>query len=237
MASDRPLRVFRSATARRRFLVHAAVGTIAFLLATVVFLDRFEFLLDPIEARAFVSDFGFFAPAALVLLQALQVLLAPIPGQVLAVVAGYLFGPWWGTFYNMIGITIGSTAAFWLSRRFGRSYVESIVHDELLETFDGIADDHALAALFVLFLVPGMPDDVLCFVGGVTNVRLWKLVAVAIVGRTPAFFLVNVFGARLGAGDLNGAALLAILLLVLTGLGYLYRDRLLSSLERGERMP
>ena len=121
MDDIRPPRVFRSSTARRRFLLHAVVVTVAALVAGSVVIDQFEFLLEPEEARSFVASFGLFAPAVLILLQAMQVVFAPIPGQVLAVVAGYLFGPWWGTLYNVIGITIGSTAAFWLSRRYGRS--------------------------------------------------------------------------------------------------------------------
>jgi len=232
MTPSTPPRVFRSGTARRRFLLHAVVVTVLALSAFVVIVDRYEFLLDPIEARAFVSDFGVFAPTALVLLQALQVIVAPIPGQVLGVVAGYLFGPWWGTLYNMIGILIGSTVAFWLSRRFGRSYVEEIVHPDLIETFDGIEQENVLAALFIMFLLPGMPDDVLCFVGGLTDVRLRKLVAVALVGRTPAFFLVNVFGDRLGAGEFFSAVGLGIVLLAASVLGYIYRARLLDWLER-----
>ncbi|AGN00026.1 hypothetical protein L593_00355 [Salinarchaeum sp. Harcht-Bsk1] len=237
MAPSRPPQVFRSGTARRRFLFHAVIATVAALSAFVVIVDRYQFLLDPIQARGFVSDFGVFAPLALVLLQALQVVAAPIPGQVLAVVAGYLFGPWWGTLYNMTGIMIGSTVAFWLSRRFGRSYVEAMVHPDLIETFDDIEEDNVMAALFVLFLVPGMPDDVLCFVGGLTDVRLRKLVLVALVGRTPAFFVVNVLGDQLGAGEIGIATGLAIAMLVVSGLGYIYRGRVLSWLEQKDLSP
>ena len=237
MTPPSPPQVFRSGTARRRFLFHAVVVTVVALSAFVVIVDRYQFLLDPIQARAFVSDFGIFAPLALVLLQALQVIAAPIPGQVLAVVAGYLFGPWWGTLYNMIGILIGSTAAFWLSRRFGRTYVEGIVHPDLIASFDDIGEDNVLAALFVLFLVPGMPDDVLCFVGGLTDVRIRKLVLVALVGRTPGFFLVNVLGDQLGTGSFTSAAGLAIVMLAASGLGYIYRGRILTLLENTDLPP
>ncbi|WP_248515760.1 TVP38/TMEM64 family protein [Salinarchaeum laminariae] len=231
MGITRSPQVFSSGTARRRFFFHAVVAAVVVLAAGLLVVDRFEFLLDPDDAREFVASFGVFAPLALIVLQALQVLIAPIPGQVLAIVAGYLFGAWLGTFYNMIGIAIGSTAAFWLSRRYGRSYVEEIVHPEIVETFDAIGEDNVLATLFVLFLIPGLPDDVLCFVGGLTNLKLRKLVAVALVGRAPGFFLINVFGDRLGSGDFVGATMLAVVLLGASVLGYVYRGRLLSILR------
>lgn len=222
--------LFRSTTARRRFLAHTATAAVVIVLGVFLVRREIAFLFDPVEARSFVAGFGILAPIVLVGLQATQVVIAPIPGQVLAVVAGYLFGPWWGTLYNMIGIAIGSTVAFWIGRRYGRSYVERIVHREALEWFDGIEDHQALTTLFVFFLIPGLPDDVLCFAGGLTRIPLWKLVLVAVVGRTPAFFLVNVFGGFLGSGDGQSASFVLVLFLGVSGIGYLYRHRVVETL-------
>ncbi|MEF8812492.1 MAG: TVP38/TMEM64 family protein [Halovenus sp.] len=211
-------------------MLHLIVASIA-LVAVAIFMDRhLGFLTDTEELRAFIRQYGVFSPIVLIALQALQVVFAPIPGQILAVVAGYLFGAWWGTVYNMIGITVGSSIAFWLSRRFGRAYVESIVHKDALEKFDAIGDDAAGFTLFVLFLIPGLPDDMLCFAGGLTRLPLWQLVAIAVVGRAPAFFLVNVIGEFLGTGQFVAAIVLTALLLAISAVGYLNHDRLLRLL-------
>lgn len=237
MAAAGPPRVFKSPRARRRFLVHLLVA--AAIVAGLLVLARRElaFLFSASEARAFVASFGLWAPVVLIVLQAAQVVLAPVPGQVLAVVAGYLFGPWWGTLYNMVGITIGSTAAFWLSRRYGRAYVERVVHPDSLERFDGIGDHHALVSLFILFLIPGLPDDVLCFVGGLTTVPLRRLVVIAVIGRAPAFFLANVFGGLVGTGERTMAVLVLALAVGLSVLGYLYRDQIVDALTDDRRVP
>ena len=226
-----PPDLFASPRARRRVLLHLVVGVILLLTVTVLFRRQVAFLTDAEAARAYVRSFGVWAPLALILLQALQIVLAPVPGQVLAAVAGYLFGPWWGTLYNMIGITIGSTAAFWLSRRFGRTYVERMVDDDALATFDTFVERRGLLTLFVLFLIPGLPDDALCFVGGLTSIPLRKLVLVAIVGRTPAFFLANVLGGLLATGDVEIAFGLFVLITGLSVFGYLYRDRIVGVLD------
>lgn len=223
--------LFASPRARRQTLTHLAVVAVLFVAVTLLFRRQVAFLADAEAARAYVRSFGVWAPVALIVLQALQIVLAPIPGQVLAAVAGYLFGPWWGTLYNMIGITIGSTAAFWLSRRFGRSYVERMIDDDALSTFDTLAERRGLLTLFVLFLIPGLPDDALCFVGGLTPIPLRKLVLVAIVGRTPAFFLVNVLGGLIATGHTEIAIGLFALITVLSILGYLYRDRIVGALD------
>lgn len=221
-------RVFDSARKRRRALIHAAV--VAFLLAgaTVLLRRQLGVLTDGQALRAFVAQYGVWAPLVLVGLQALQVVVAPVPGQVLAVAAGYLFGVWWGTAYNMVGIALGSTAAFWLSRRFGRPYVERLVTDDALARFDATSSEHARSVLFLAFLVPGLPDDVLCFAGGLTRVPLWQLVVLAVVGRLPGFLLANVVGDLLGTGRAGMAVVVATLVLAVSVLGYLNRDRLLG---------
>lgn len=226
MNSTPSVQLFESPRTRRRFFLHLTIATLLVLGGFFLLRRQAPFLFDSREARAFVSSFGVLAPLALIALQALQVVFAPVPGQVLAVVAGYLFGPWWGTLYNMIGITIGSTAAFWLARRYGRSYVETIVAADALGRFDSIGDRPAMATLFVFFLIPGLPDDVLCFAGGLTRIPLWKLVVIAVVGRTPAFFLVNVIGGLVGTGALVEATLLTLALLFVSALAFLFREEL-----------
>lgn len=221
--------VFASPRARRRFLVHTLVGLLLLLGASIVVRQHVGTLDDPEDVRRLIRSFGVWGPVALILLQAGQVVLAPIPGQLLAVGGGYVYGPYWGTLYTVLGVTIGSTVAFALSRRFGRSYVETIVHENALARFDAVDDDHARLALFFFFLVPGLPDDVICFVGGLTRIPLWQLVVIAIVGRTPGFFLSNVVGDLLGT-DFVAAVALALALFVLSTVVYLNRERLLASL-------
>lgn len=234
MDDARAPQVFASKRARTRFLLHLAIVTALFVGGVFLVREHFAFLTSAQAIRSYVRGFGRWAPFVLVVMQALQVVVAPVPGQVLAVVAGYLFGPWWGTLYNMIGITIGSTVAFWLSRRFGRSYVERMVDDDALATFDAFVERHGLVSLFVLFLIPGLPDDALCFVGGLTPIPLWKLVLIAVVGRAPAFFLVNVFGDLVATGDGTGAVLLLALIVGISLVGFLNRDRIVRFLDRGQ---
>lgn len=221
-------RVFDSARKRRRALVYVAIALLLLAGATVFFRRQLAFLTDGPALRAFVTQYGVWAPLVLVGLQALQVVAAPVPGQVLAVAAGYLFGVWWGTLYNMVGVTLGSTAAFWLSRRFGRPYVERLVTADALARFDALSTEHARSVLFLAFLVPGLPDDILCFAGGLTRIPLWQLVALAVVGRLPGFLLANVVGDLLGTGRVGMAVVVATLVLAVSVVGYLNRDRLLG---------
>lgn len=183
-------------------------------------------LTDPESFRAFVLGYGVWAPVVFIGVQAAQVVVAPIPGQVTGVAAGYLFGPVWGSVYSVIGVAIGSTIAFWLARRFGRAYVERVVTPTTLARFDGLAERNAGTALLLAFLVPGLPDDALCFVGGLTDIPLRRLVLIATVGRAPSFVLSALVGAEVASSDWTTAALLAVFLTVLSVVGVLERERL-----------
>jgi uncharacterized membrane protein YdjX (TVP38/TMEM64 family) len=226
-----PVRLFASASAGRRVLVHVVVATVVLVATALVVRRELRLLTDPVALRAFVDGFGPWAPAVLVVLQAAQVVAAPVPGQVLGVAGGYLFGPLWGAAYNLLGVTLGSALAFWLARRFGRPYVEGVVHEDLLARFDAVDDGRATLVLFVAFLVPGLPDDLLCLVGGLTTVPLWRLVVVAAVGRAPGFLLANALGDLLGTGRLGAALALGVVLAAASLAGYLLRDRLVGLLE------
>jgi uncharacterized membrane protein YdjX (TVP38/TMEM64 family) len=231
--SDGP-RLFRSRAAGRDALARLAL-VVALLVGVTVAVHQYApFLLDPTRLRAFLAGFGSWTPAAFVALQAAQVVVAPIPGQLLGLVAGYLFGGLAGALYSMVGVTLGSAVAIGVSRRYGRPYTERVVDDSVLERFDAIVEEVGVPGLFLMYLLPVFPDDVLCFVAGLTDIPLPRLLALVLVGRAPTFVLVAYLGGSVADSNLAFAALLGVTLLVLAVLGYRRRESLLAVVdERG----
>jgi uncharacterized membrane protein YdjX (TVP38/TMEM64 family) len=226
------VRLFASRARGRRVLVHtlALVGVVAVVaLAIRVFVPE---LSDPVALRTAILATGVFAPVTYVVVLAVQVVVAPIPGHVLGFVGGYLFGPLWGTVYSLVGVTLGSTVVFVLSRRYGRDYVERMLAPELVEQFDEAVAESGTVGLFLVFLIPGLPDDAVCFLAGLTRLPLWRLVVLVVVGRAPAFALVSLAGAGAATGAYEQVLFLIGVFAALTLGGYLARDRLLAALER-----
>lgn len=223
----RPVRLFRSHRTRRGALVLVLVVLSLVALAGWA-AARFD--VGPRDVTHVLDGFGPFAPAAFVLLQAAQVVAAPVPGQVLSFAAGYLFGPYWGTAYSVAGAALGSYVAFRLARTFGRPYVERVVNPAAMEWFDAVARENGLLALFVVFLVPGLPDDLVCFAGGLTDLDVRKMTAVAVVGRTPGFFLAALAGSNTAHGEYADALVIAGVLTLAGGVVWLYRDRVRDAL-------
>jgi uncharacterized membrane protein YdjX (TVP38/TMEM64 family) len=218
--------VFRSPAHRRRAL--AVVGSVCavFVLSGAVLWWADLLVLDPAWLRTRLAALGPAAPLAFVFLQATQVAVAPIPGQVLAGVGGYLFGSWLGTAYSMFGVIVGSMLVFVASRRYGRPFVERVLTPETTGRFDGFVAEYGTAGLFVAFLLPTFPDDALCALAGLTHLSYRRFLLLLVVGRTPTFFAAAVAGTSVASGDVLRASL------VVAGLGavsiavYYYRGRL-----------
>ena len=225
------VRIFADKRGRRSAVLALLAVVAVFLGLSFLFRQNLAWLSDPAAVRNWIRSFGLLAPMVYVLLQALQVVVAPIPGHVMGLVSGYLFGAGWGTAISVSGAVIGSYVAFLLSRRFGRPFVERVIHRDALDQFDSITHQHGLLALFLVFLVPGLPDDVICFTAGLTDLRIDRMVFVSFVGRLPGFFLINLAGANLANGNLWGTVLIVGFLAAVTTVVYWQRDRILAALS------
>lgn len=190
-------------------------------------------LADPERLRAFFLGFGLLAPVAFVMVQAAQVVLAPLPGQVLGFVAGYLFGAVAGTVLSVGGATIGTYVVVRLARRYGRPAVERLVHPATIDQFDAAVEQRGRLALLVVFLIPGLPDDAICFAAGLTRLELRWILLVSVVGRLPGYAVVSLAGSRLAGGRPDETLLLLGLLAALSLGAYLGRRTILRWLTRG----
>jgi uncharacterized membrane protein YdjX (TVP38/TMEM64 family) len=179
----------------------AVLGLLALVVAALVIWHKpfVSFFADKAKVQRFVTRFGPWAPLATILLHVAQVLLAPIPGQVIDAVNGYLFGAAWGTVYSLVGIIAGSGLAMALARRFGRPWAERLVKREALERLDSYSRQRGALFFFLVFLFPFLPDDVACFLAGLTPLPLVELILLAAIGRLPGILVANFLGANAAA--------------------------------------
>ena len=224
--------VIFTSTAARRDAVLRSIAVVCLVGGGAVAVQTvLPGVTDPDWIEHQLASLGAVAPVAFVALQTGQVMLAPIPGQLLAGVGGYLFGAWLGAGYSMVGVVIGSTVVFLVSRRFGRFYAERVVKQSVLRRWDAFVDRGGVPALFVCFLLPTFPDDLLCFVAGLTDLRLRRFLALVVVGRTPTFVAVAYAGTRLSDGVLSQFALVVTVLTLGSVAVYATRDRIVARLD------
>ncbi|MFB6233792.1 MAG: TVP38/TMEM64 family protein [Halopenitus sp.] len=219
-------RIFSSEEHRFRFLVHVALALGLFVGLLAGLGPHLDALRNPQAVRQLLRGFGMITPIAFVGLQLVQIVLVPIPGQVIGLAGGYLFGPLWGIVYTMTGVWLGSYAAFWLARQFGRRYITSIFTTDVVDRYDATVSGLRTEGLTILVMVPGLPDDLICFVCGTSTITKRQFLFIIILGRTPAYVLAVLSGAEFGDEQLYRGLALAWLFVVLSALGYLERERL-----------
>jgi uncharacterized membrane protein YdjX (TVP38/TMEM64 family) len=143
---------------------------------------------------AFIESLGPWGLIGFIALQILQVVAAPIPGEVTGFVGGFVYGPVMGVVWSTIGLTIGSLVAFSLSRYFGRPFVERFVNTEIINRFDYLLHHKGLSLIFLLFLIPGTPKDFLCYMLGLGHLTTLQFLIIGGIGRLFGTALLSVEG-------------------------------------------
>lgn len=179
------------------------------------YLEQFLSRLNP-AATVFVF----------VVLQSLQVVFAPIPGEATGLVGGILFGEFWGVVYSTIGLTIGSYMAFSLSRRFGQPFVDRFVSKTLIEKFDYLLHHKGAFLVFLLFLIPGVPKDALCYILGLGHLSTIEFLVIGTTGRLFGTVLLTLGGTYIRHEEYQKFWILTAVAIVVVILAMLFRERI-----------
>lgn len=143
-------------------------------------------------ARTWINSFGAWAPFAYIALFALQILIAPMPGQFMGVMGGYVFGFFLGSLYSITGLTIGAGLAIVLARRYGRPLLERFFGREQLKLWERKLYMRSPVNWGLLFVFP-VPDLVF-YLAGLSSIPLVRLIPAIIAGRSLGLLFANIVG-------------------------------------------
>ena len=157
-------------------------------------------------------------------LMIVQIVIAVIPGGPIEVAAGYAFGTWAGTAVCVLGAALGSALVFWATRRYGIKLVRVFVPQEKMESYRFMQDSKRLNAItFLVFLIPGMPKDILTYLAGITPIKMSAFLIVTSIARFPSILLSAMGGHSLGNREYNKALIIlgiGLLLALILSLAY-----------------
>ncbi|MEW6673173.1 MAG: VTT domain-containing protein [Thermodesulfobacteriota bacterium] len=197
------------------------------------FAVRYYALFTDREAvKNFITSFGVAAPLVFMTIQILQVIFAPIPGEVTGFIGGYLFGAAKGFLFSSLALTAGSWLNFSIGRFLGRRYVRKLIPGDVLERFDRVLKHQGVIVSFILFIIPGFPKDYLCLFLGFSTIPLKILIILAGVGRMPGTLLLSLQGAFVFTQNYWLFAFIFGLCLLAAFLGYRYREGIYGWVEK-----
>lgn len=174
-------------------------ATVVLLLACVglaAWLWRLGAFRSVEALRTCVDGFGVYGASVFIAMQAAQVVVPFLPGGVSCAAGVLLFGPWQGFLWNYIGIVIGSLAAFALARNLGKPLLEKLFSKKLRDKYEKWTQENKrFDRLFALaILLPGLPDDFLCFLAGTAGMTWRKFTAITFLARAPMIFVYSLAG-------------------------------------------
>lgn len=174
-----------------------------------------------------VEEYGIFAPLVFILLIMLQIVVAFIPGGPLEVIAGMLFGGVKGLLYTSAGVLLGTLLVYTLVRKFGRPIVDFFVSEKDMKHLRLLEDEDKLEFwVFLLFLIPGIPKDLLTYVVPLTALEGKKFLLISLLARFPSLAASVLVGDSLSDGRYHICVAICIVTAIAVFIGFRVRNHI-----------
>lgn len=211
-----------------------------FVTVSWFIIDRFGYALsDPQRFRDLIRSYGSRGYLLYIGLYVMQIICAPIPGQVLQLSSGVLFGIGRGLLVSGAAIVLGGSLAIILTRLIGRRILYYLL-DDRAQKFEQSVTRRGLPFILFLALIPNPIGDAVYFLAGLTNLSLSLLIPTMTAARLPGVALWIFFGDRILKAGLMGG-IIGSALLVTASLLYLVfhkqYENLFDRLARRGRWP
>ena len=197
-------------------------------------------LTDEARIEALVEQAGPWGPLALIAINVVQIVIAPIPGYVVQLAAGYLYGPLWGGIYAAIGLIAGAMLTMALARIFGRPLARWVIGEQRLERWETVT--HSDSAIIWFLMLLGPIGDIPYTLAGLSRVRYLTIFLITLFVRVPTAFLSTAIGGGLLPAYwlvalVAAAGALGLLLLRFRAPLTLWFDNLVAARTLGEPAP
>lgn len=164
---------------------------------------------------------AFYMAVAFMSLISLQIVFAFLPGEPLELASGYLFGSWLGTFICLVGSLIGTCIVYFIVKILKRNIIDMMFKNEKVEeVIQLFSSNKGLFWIFILFLIPGTPKDIMTYVASMGNIdfKIWLILTT--VGRIPSVVTSTFLAESLKNGEIWSTVNICIItvILVITGM-------------------
>lgn len=166
-----------------------------------------------------VDNSGFYGIALLFLIQLAQIFLFILPGEPIEILAGMCYGWIWGTIFIMISSAIIASLIFMLVRKIGKQFVYDFSDEEKIKKIENSKlfknPKKIEIVLFILFLIPGTPKDLLTYLSGLLPIKMSRFILLSTIARIPSIVTSTIAGANIAVGDWRKAIVLYVLIVAI----------------------
>ena len=178
---------------RKLFKIITIITTILLTLIIIYFLHTGIFS-NQARLMNYINSFGMYGGIVFILLQIIQVVFPVIPGGMSCLIGVLCFGPIFGFIFNYIGLTIGSILAYLLAKVYGISLIRKLFSPNTVDKYLKYINTPKFNKIFFLFiLLPGLPDDLFCYIAGISKMNLSTFSLIILIAKPLTLIIYSLF--------------------------------------------
>ncbi len=227
---------------RKRINIASTIFKFALLLIIIVGIPLYIYfchheVIDQVSSienvQALLDEYKGYSILVYILAQIVQIIICIIPGQWLQFAAGYAFGFWLGLLFSLIGAAIGAFVSYYLAKLLGQGILYLLFDEDQMNHFiEKLNSKKAIVAVFVIYLIPGLPKDACSYAAGISNMKLKAFLIVSLIGRTPAMAGSLLIGNQVGIGSYTAAIIIGVAAVILCITGVIFRNKITDLLDK-----
>lgn len=221
-------------------IIAIAILITLFILLYINYKDELN-LLETKNGRdrliEMIQSTGVFGSIILILIQSLQVIVAFVPGEFVEIISGAMFGPILGLLICLIGLNIGTLAIYGLVKLFGRPFVNENTKNKKFKLEFLNDPNRSLIIIFFIFLLPGIPKDILIYPMPLTNVKMTRFMIVSSIARIPSILSSTFIGASIIEGNYISSIIVFVIFLILAVVGLIFNKQISDLIENKILIP
>lgn len=177
--------------------------TLLYLISFIITIFIFLFIIYGIKENifnsndnliSFVESFGIIGPLLFIFIQIIQVIFPIIPGGASCLAGVFAFGGFYGFIYNYIGLCIGSICNYFIAKYFGTRAICFLFREETINRYLSHIKSNKFNKVFLWGIVlPGAPDDLLCYVAGISNISILEFIIIILLGKPLTLIFYSLF--------------------------------------------
>lgn len=198
-------------------------------------------LFKDIESiKNIILGYGAYSSIVYIMLQIVQIIVFFIPGDIIQISAGFIFGPIEGFVLSLLGIAVGSSAVFFIARKLGKPFVTKFVSEKdtwIIHKLEKL-NNHPMKErklrkiVFFTYLIPGIPKDILGYICGISEIKYKDFIIYSLMARIPTLFVSSFFGHNLFFYNWKLLAIIAISFGVFVLITIIAGKKIISSIDK-----
>ena len=182
--------------------VYLKLGVVASILLCVIYTLYFIFVKTGIlqqitsfdDLRQLILGFGGWGIISYIVINLLQCIVIPVPTTLTVLVGTAIYGPFIAFLYATIGVILGSSIAFLIGRYCSRPTINWVFGEAKVEKYQNMLNKRAGMILFLTLVLPFFPDDIICMMAGISDIKYIKFLGISIIARGIGLATISFFG-------------------------------------------